>query len=87
MWGQKQKINKTLKKSINSLEKVNDQKLIWRKHVNKQLKMKYKDLYSQLNCMIYLKAKNFTLLQKWRLKQEHKLWLKNQKVFKPQNHE
>ena len=26
--------------------------------------------------MVYLKAKNFSLLQKWRLKQEHKLWLK-----------
>ena len=29
--------------------------------------------------MIYLKAKNFSLLQKWRLKQEHKLWLKTKK--------
>jgi D-glycerate 3-kinase len=27
--------------------------------------------------LIYLKAKNFSLLQKWRLKQERKLWLKN----------
>ena len=71
--------NKTLKKSINSMEKVNDQKLIWRKYVNQQLKTKYKKLYSQLNCMIYLKAKNFSLLQKWRLKQEHKLWLKTKK--------
>ena len=77
--GAKAEINETLKKSINSLETANDQKLIWRKHVNKQLKMKYKDLYSQLNCMIYLKAKNFSLLQKWRLKQEHKLWLKTKK--------
>ena len=70
---------KTLKKSINSMEKANDQKLIWRKYVNQQLKTKYKKLYSQLNCMIYLKAKNFSLLQKWRLKQEHKLWLKTKK--------
>ena len=67
----------TLKKSLNYLEKANDQKLIWRKYVNQQLKSKYKKLYSQLNCLIYLKAKNFNLLQKWRLKQEHKLWLKN----------
>ena len=29
--------------------------------------------------MIYLKAKSFSLLQKWRLKQEHKLWLKTRK--------
>ncbi len=75
--GARPEINKTLKKPINSLEKSNDQNLIWRKYVNQQLKTKYKKLYSQLNCMIYLKAKNFSLLQKWRLKQEKKLWLKN----------
>ena len=77
--GARPETNKTLKKPINSLEKANDQKLIWRKYVNQQLKTKYKKLYSQLNCMIYLKAKNFSLLQKWRLKQEHKLWLKTKK--------
>ena len=77
--GARSEDNKTLKKSINSMEKANDQKLIWRKYVNQQLKTKYKTLYAQLNCMIYLKAKNFTLLQKWRLKQEHKLWLKTKK--------
>ena len=74
--GARAEINKTLKRPINSLEKTNDQNLVWRKYVNQQLKTKYKKLYSQLNCMIYLKAKNFSLLQKWRLKQEKKLWLK-----------
>ncbi len=77
--GARSELNKTLKKSINSLEKADDQKLIWRKYVNQQLKTKYKELYSQLNCIIYLKAKNFSLLQKWRLKQEHKLWLRTKK--------
>ena len=77
--GARAETNKTLTKSINSMEKANDQKLVWRKYVNQQLKTKYKKLYSQLNCMIYLKAKNFSLLQKWRLKQEHKLWLKTKK--------
>ena len=28
---------------------------------------------------MFLKANNFSLLQKWRLKQEKKLWLKNKK--------
>ncbi len=77
--GARAETNKTLKKSINSMEKANDHKLVWRKYVNQQLKTKYKKLYSQLNCMIYLKAKNFSLLQKWRLKQENKLWLKTKK--------
>ena len=79
--GAKAEPNKTLKKSINSMEKVKDQKLIWRKYVNQQLKTKYKKLYSQLNCMIYLKAKNFSILQKWRLKQEYKLGLTAKKKF------
>jgi D-glycerate 3-kinase len=73
--GAKSEKNNTLKKTINSMEKAKDQKQIWRKYVNHQLKSKYKNLYSQLNCLIYLKAKNFSLLQKWRLKQERKLWL------------
>jgi len=75
--GAKSENNQTLKRTINSLEKAKDAKLIWRKYVNQQLKSKYKKLYSQLDCLIYLKAKNFSLLQKWRLKQERKLWLKN----------
>ena len=69
--------NSTIKKGINSLEKANDAQLIWRNYVNKQLKTKYKKLYDQLDCLVYLKAKNFSLLQKWRLIQEKKLWLKN----------
>jgi len=75
--GAKSEKNNTLKKTINSLEKAKDQKQIWRKYVNHQLKSKYKRLYSQLNCLVYLKAKNFSLLQKWRLKQERKLWVKS----------
>ena len=75
--GAKSEKNDTLKKTINSMEKAKDQKQIWRKYVNQQLKSKYRKLYSQLNCLIYLKAKNFNLLQKWRLKQERKLWIKS----------
>ena len=77
--GAKSEKNTTLKKTINSMEKAKDQKQIWRKHVNQQLKSKYKNLYSQLNCLVYLKAKNFSLLQKWRLKQERKLWLNSKR--------
>ena len=71
--------NNTLKIAINSLEKTDDKKLIWRKFVNQQLKSRYKKLFSKLNCLLYLKANNFSLLQKWRMKQEKKLWLKNKK--------
>ena len=77
--GAKSEKNNTLKKTINSMERTKDHKQIWRKYVNDQLKTKYRKLYSQLNCLIYLKAKNFSLLQKWRLKQERKLWIKSKK--------
>jgi len=77
--GAKSEKNNTLKKTINSMEKSKDQKKIWRKYVNYQLKSGYKKLYSQLNCLIYLKAQNFGLLQKWRLKQERKLWLNSKR--------
>jgi len=80
--GAKPEKNITLKKTINLMEKAKDQKQIWRKYVNQQLKYKYKNLYSHLNCLIYLKAKNFSLLQKWRLKQERKLLLKSKKNSK-----
>ena len=77
--GAKSETNNTLRKAINLMEKTKDQNQTWRKYVNDQLKTKYKKLYSQLNCLIYLKAKNFSLLQKWRLKQERKLWIKSKK--------
>ena len=77
--GAKSETNNTLRKTINLMEKTRDQNHIWRKYVNDQLKTNYKKLYSQLNCLIYLKAKNFSLLQKWRLKQERKLWIKSKK--------
>ena len=80
--GAKPEGNNTLNKTINLMEKNKDKKRIWRKYVNQQLKSKYKKLYSQLNCLIYLKAKNFSLLQKWRLKQERKLLVNNKKNSK-----
>ena len=80
--GAKAEKNNTLNKTINLMEKNKDKKKIWRKYVNQQLKSKYKKLYSQLNCLIYLRAKNFNLLQKWRLKQERKLLLSSKKNSK-----
>ena len=72
--GARAQSNSQLKKTINSLEKVYDQRAVWRTHVNDQLKTGYKTLFKQLDGLLYLKAKNFNLLRKWRLKQERKLW-------------
>ena len=80
--GAKAEKNNILKKSVNSLEKLKDTKLTWRRYVNEQLKTKYKQLYDQLNCLLYIKSSNFTLLKKWRIKQEKKLRLKNKRSNK-----
>ena len=82
--GAKAQTNKHLKKPVNSLERVYDQDIKWRSHVNSQLKTKYKTLFTQLDGLLYLKAKNFNILRNWRLKQERKLWVqtKNKKNLK-----
>ena len=82
--GARAQTSKQLKKPINSLEKVHDESIKWRSHVNNQLKTKYKTLFKQLDGLIYLKAKNFNLLRNWRLKQERKLLVqtKNKKNLK-----
>ena len=82
--GAKAQTNSQLKKPINSLEKFYDQDVKWRSYVNNQLKTKYKTLFKHLDGLLYLKAKNFNLLKKWRLKQERKLWVqkKNKKNLK-----
>ena len=76
-----------LLKPINTLEKKLDKSLKWRKYVNLQLKKKYKKFHIMLDYFIYLRAKNFLILQKWRLKQERKLIInkKNKNSLKVMN--
>jgi len=85
--GAKAQKNSQIIKPINSLEKTKDPVLVWRKYVNTQLKTHYKNLFKQLNEIIYLRANNFKILQQWRIKQERKLWLnsKNKKNLKIMN--
>ncbi|MDB4249927.1 uridine kinase [Candidatus Pelagibacter sp.] len=85
--GARPQLNSQLKKPINSLEKVHDHGAKWRTYVNNQLKTKYNALFKQLDGLLYLKAKNFSLLREWRLKQERKLWVqtKNKKNLKIMN--
>ena len=79
--GAKAQNSSKITKPINYLEKVKDPNLIWRKYVNTQLKTNYKKLFNHLDEIIYLKSSSFKLLQKWRIKQETKLWFnsKNKK--------
>jgi len=85
--GAKSQKNIELKKPINSLEKMEDKSMKWRKYVNFQLTGKYKTFHNMLDYLLYLKAENFSLLRTWRLKQEKKLFLKskNKKNLKIMN--
>ena len=85
--GAKAQSSSQLKNPINSLEKIYDKDARWRGYVNSQLKTKYKTLFSQLDGLLFLKAKNFNLLREWRLKQERKLQAqtKNKKNLKIMN--
>jgi len=75
--GAKPEGGRSLNRPINVLEKNADKKKIWRSYVNNQLKSKYSKLFDQLDSLLYLKAKNFKLLKRWRLKQEKKLKMKS----------
>ena len=85
--GAKSQKNIELKKPINLLERNEDKSMKWRKYVNFQLTGKYKTFHNMLDCLLYLKARNFSLLRRWRLKQEKKLFLKskNKKNLKIMN--
>ena len=65
--------NKDLLIDINELEKYEDNKKIWRKRVNQELKKNYKKIYKLIDKIIFLKVPSFKYVFKWRLLQEKKL--------------
>ena len=71
--GAKPQSNFLIKKPINTLEKYEDRKLIWRKHVNEKLKKEYKKLFAMIDYFVFMKIPNFKMVFKWRLLQEKKL--------------
>ena len=62
-----------LKKPINKLEEIEDKNCKWRLKVNQHLKTDYKELFSFIDLMIYLKVPNFNKVLAWRGLQEKKL--------------
>ena len=71
--GAKPQKNKDLLVPINTLEKENDKKRIWRNRVNNELKNDYKKIFKFIDNFIFLKVPNFKYVLKWRLLQEKKL--------------
>ena len=71
--GVKPQKNKDLLVPINTLEKLNDKKKIWRTRVNQELKNQYKKIFNLIDVSIFLKVPSFKHVYKWRLLQEKKL--------------
>ena len=71
--GAKPQKNKDLLVPINTLEKENDKKKIWRTKVNQELKNEYKKIFKLIDVSIFLKVPSFKHVYKWRLLQEKKL--------------
>ena len=64
---------KDLNSPINKLEKYKDNKKIWRRKVNLELKKNYMKIFNLIDKLIFLKVPNFNYVFKWRLLQEKKL--------------
>ena len=69
--------HKKLKKPINSLEKLLDDDLSWRKTVNFELKNYYRKAFQLIDKDIFLKVPSFRYVLKWRILQERKLKFKS----------
>ena len=65
--------NKDLNLPINKLEKLKDNKKIWRQKVNLELKRSYKKIFNLIDKLIFLKVPSIKYVLKWRLLQEKKL--------------
>ena len=77
--------NQSLKKPINKLEALDDKNCKWRFMVNQQLKNDYKELFSFIDLMIYLKVPNFNKVLIWRSLQEKKLANSRKNISKIKN--
>ncbi len=65
--------NKDLNLPLNKLEKEKDNKKVWRRKVNLELKKNYKKIFDLIDKLIFLKVPSFKYVFKWRLLQEKKL--------------
>ncbi|MBO1255551.1 kinase [Alteromonas sp. 5E99-2] len=72
-WGIPSQDDDKLTEPVNDLERNNDDKGIWRKYVNKNLKDSYEPLYGLVNEWVMLKAPSFEQVATWREEQEQKL--------------
>jgi D-glycerate 3-kinase len=59
--------------AVNALERYDDANGRWRRYVNERLGSDYRDLFRELDLLIYLRAPGLAEVRRWRLEQEQKL--------------
>ena len=64
---------KDLINPINRLEKLKDNKKIWRQKVNLEIKKNNKKIFDLIDKLIFLKVPSFKYFYKWRILPENKL--------------
>ena len=62
-----------LPEAVNLLEQQQDDKCIWRNHVNEQLQGPYADVFAKIDYLVFLQVPDFDCVFRWRLEQEQKL--------------
>ena len=71
--GAKPQPETALRKPVNRLERDCDPQGIWRQYVNDQLAGPYRQLFSPIDLLLFMKAPSFGCVYKWRGLQEKKL--------------
>lgn len=61
---------------VNTLERDEDQDEIWRRHVNRQLRGPYAELFGWLDRLVLLAAPDFSVVRGWRGQQEEALLMR-----------
>lgn len=62
---------------INELETEQDPNAVWRTYINIKLQTSYRDLFSQVDLLIMLRAPDLNCVRRWRFEQEQKLTASN----------
>lgn len=71
--GAKPQQNEALAAPVNSLERLEDPDLVWRRYVNQQLAKDYARLFGEIDFLIMLKVPGMASVVEWRGTQERKL--------------
>lgn len=71
--GARPQTKEALLEPVNDLERLEDSKAEWRKHINRVLEQDFLPLYNRIDRWVMLQAPGFDRVYQWRLEQEHKL--------------